>query len=245
VRRRIAVHMPSAIAVVLFAFAVVPARAEQLKVLFLVGGVAHDYHRLPAALVGHLKEKLQDRVAIDVTISKDLNNFRSDELAKYNLLMMNLCQQTELSPEQKNGFLNAVRNGLPVVALHCTFWCFQKWPEFKEVLGAFVPGHKRFGTFCVEAVKPGDAILRGVEQKFDLTDEPYIVDDRDASMKVLVRTCEPLAGRQAAEPEVWTKTYGKGRIFSMTFGHDARSQDSPNYLALLAGGIEWATGHEK
>ena len=64
--------------------------------------------------------------------------------------------------------------------------------------------------------------MKGVEPTFTLTDEPYIVNERDPDMHVIVRTCESVQGRPGTEPEVWTKTYSKGKIFAMTFGHDAR-----------------------
>ena len=215
------------------------------RVLFLVGGAYHNYDELPAALVQRLKTNLENKVSLDFTISKDLSSLRADELHKYDLLMMNLCQQTELTPEEKEGFLSAVKGGLPVIALHCTFWCFQSWPDFKEVLGAFVPGHQKFGTFCLKTTHADNSILKGVEPEFELTDEPYIVNDRDRSMNVLVKTCHALADRPNPEPEVWTKTYFKGRIFAMTFGHDERSQNNKNYLTLLANGMLWALGRTK
>ncbi len=156
---------------------------------------------------------------------------------------MNVCEQTPLSADEKQGFLEAVGDGLPVVALHCTFWSFQAWPEFKQVLGAFVPGHGHFGSFCVEAAaNPDSPILKGVAPKFEITDEPYIVNERDPAMQAIVRTCKSVQDRPGTEPEVWTKMYSKGRIFAMTFGHDARAQENPNYLALLTNGILWALG---
>jgi uncharacterized protein len=215
------------------------------RVLFLVGGAYHNYDELPAALVQKLEAGLKDEAPLHFTISKDMNSLRREELGQYDLLIMNLCQQTELTAEEKDGFLSAVKSGLPVIALHCTFWCFQSWPDFKHVLGAFVPGHQKFGTFCLKTTQADSPVLKGVEPKFELTDEPYIVNDRDSSMNVLVETCQPLHDRPDPEPEVWTKTYFKGRIFAMTFGHDERAQDDNNYLTLLKNGIVWALDRSK
>lgn len=226
---------------------------QPVKVLFLVGGLYHNYDQLPRELVQNLQKrlrKLRTSVPIEFTVSKNLGLLRANELSKYDALMMNVCEQTPLQSDQKHGFLNAVRNGMPVIALHCTFWSFQAWPEFKEVLGAFVPGHIHFQTFCLKKADVSSPILKGVPSQFELTDEPYIVNDRDPSMHVLVRTCQALKGllvparkqvnRSGPEPEVWTKHYGKGRIFAMTFGHDARAQENPVYLTLLTNGILWS-----
>jgi type 1 glutamine amidotransferase len=210
------------------------------KVLLLVGGLYHDYDELPKALVTNLRARLKSVVPIEFTITNDVASLQTKELAKYDALMMNVCEQTPLTDEEKNGFRNAVERGLPVVAMHCTFWSFQDWPEFKQILGAFVPGHDHFGSFCLRTVAADSPILKGVPSTFELTDEPYIVNDRDPSVEVLVRTCKDLPNRPDPEPEVWTKMYGKGRIFAITFGHDARAQSNASYQALLGNGLLWA-----
>jgi hypothetical protein len=179
------------------------ARAQSEKsarVLFLAGGSYHDYEQAPKVLIGDLQDKLGSRVKLDFVLSGDLGLLR--DAGKYDLLMLNLCQQTELSPEQKSGFLEAVRGGVPVVALHCTFWCFQKWPEFREVLGAFVPGHAKYGPMCLETAADAGSGTAGLPGQFELTDEPYMVNERDPSMHVWVRTCKSYEGRGGAEPVV-------------------------------------------
>jgi type 1 glutamine amidotransferase len=215
--------------------------SKPVKILFLVSGLYHDYDELPQTLIANLKGRLKDSISAEFVLTKNLDEIRKDELSKYDALMVNVCEQTVLSSDQKQGFLDSVRNGLPVVALHCTFWSFQDWPEFKQVLGAFVPGHGQFGAFCVQAARDS-SILQGIKPTFELTDEPYIVNERDPSMQVIVRTCKPIEGRSTPDPEVWTKTYGKARIFAMTFGHDARAQNDANYLTLLSNGLLWALG---
>ncbi len=214
--------------------------AKSARVLFLVGGLYHDYDQLPATLVTNLHARLNSLVPIEFTITKDVANLRGQELARYDALMINVCEQTPLTDEEKVGLRNAVENGLPVVAMHCTFWSFQDWPEFKRIVGAFVPGHDHFGSFCLKTVGPDSPILKDVPSTFELTDEPYIVNDRDPSINVLVRTCNNLPKRPDPEPEVWTKMYGKGRIFATTFGHDAKAQSDSNYEILLGNGLLWA-----
>ncbi len=231
--------------VIVLAAALLPAAAQTnrpAKILFVVGGEYHDYDQLPKTLTENLRPRLQDSGGAEFTITKDLSVLRKPELSKYDALMMNVCEQIPVSADERQGFLDAVSNGLPVIALHCTFWSFQAWPEFKQVLGAFVPGHGHFGSFCVEAASPDSPILKGVAPNFEITDEPYIVNERDPAMQVIVRTCNSVQDRPGKEPEIWTKMYSKGKIFAMTFGHDARAQENPNYLTLLTNGIVWALG---
>jgi uncharacterized protein len=219
--------------------------AKPSKILFLVGGLYHNYDELPQKLTENLRERMKSAGGVDFTITKDISSLRKEELSKYDGLMINVCEQTALDSEEKQGLLDAVTNGMPVVAMHCTFWSFQAWPEFRKILGAFVPGHDPFGTFCLKVVAPNSPIAKGVPSTFDPTDEPYIVFDRDRSMKVIVRTCKPLKDGRGRQPEVWTKTYGKGRIFAITLGHDGPAQANPNYQILLTNGLLWALGRQK
>ncbi len=221
----------------------VAQNTKPTRILLLVGGAYHDYDQLPPTMTAALRTKLSENsVSSEFTITKDLAQLRKENLSKYDALMLNVCEQTPVDSEERQGLLDAVRSGMPLVALHCTFWSFQDWPEFKQVLGAFVPGHGHFGTFCLKTVRPDSPILKGVPSTFDLTDEPYIVNDRDPSVEVLVETCKSVENRPGTEPEMWTKTYGRGRIFAMTFGHDARAQNNPAYQTLLSNGLLWALG---
>lgn len=43
-------------------------------------------------------------------------------------------------------------------------------------------------------------------------------------------------------PIVWTKSYGKGRVFNMTGGHNDDLLDDPKTQALYLEGIKWALG---
>ena len=231
-----------ALASALAIFSCTAQTPPQVKVLMLVGGLYHDYDSLPKTLSANLHSQLRGSVDADFTITKDLGMLRKTELSKYDALVINVCEQTPLTSDEKSGLLDSVRGGLPLVALHCTFWSFQDWPEFKQLLGAFVPGHDHFGLFCLEAASPDSPILKNVQPRFELTDEPYIVNDRDPSIDVIVRSCKPIQNRPGLEPEVWTKMFSKGRVFAMTSGHDAKSQDDPEYLKVLANGLRWALG---
>jgi type 1 glutamine amidotransferase len=244
-----------------------PQKARPVHVLFLVGGIFHDYDTEPAAIAENLQKKLAPQASLDFLISKDLDLLRPEKIGAFDLLMLDVCEQTQLSAKQKKGLLDAVRKGLPVVAMHCTFWSFSYWPEFRQMLGAYVPGHAKMDMICLQVTRPGEPITAGAPAQFDLDTEPYIVDDRDPSIRSFVQTCKvykvalpvtvktpdgqtvtakmsPETGpdRDGPEPEVWTKMFGKGHVFSIALGHDSKSLQDPNYLQLLHNGILWDLG---
>ena len=43
-------------------------------------------------------------------------------------------------------------------------------------------------------------------------------------------------------PVAWIKTYGKGRVFSSTFGHSDQSWDDPRVQTLYLEAIKWVLG---
>jgi uncharacterized protein len=246
-------------------------QAKPVHVLFLNGGIFHNYDDLPKTTAEALQKRLEGKVDLDVFITKDLNYLTPEKIRDFGLVMLNVCQQTELSADEKRGLLEAVHNGLPVVALHCTFWSFADWSEFRQMLGAYVLGHPKRGNVCLNVTRPDSPITAGLPAQFVLEDdEPYLVDDRDPSIQSYVQTCKtykvglPITvlapdgnhyntissgdtgpDRNGPEPEVWTKTYGKGRIFAMTIGHDTKTQQDPNYLQLLQNGVSWALGYSQ
>ena len=64
-------------------------------------------------------------------------------------------------------------------------------------------------------------------------------------MKVIAKSCDVYTDtdgkrRDGVEPSVWTKSFGKGRVFAMTFGHDMRSQGSDSFKRLFNNGVQWA-----
>ena len=242
-------------------------RTRPVHVLFLVGGIFHDFDVAPATTAENLRKRLEPDLALDFLITKDLNMLRPERIRAFDLLMLDVCQPSEPSSEQRKGLLEAVRHGLPVVAIHCTLFSFGSWPEFRKLLGGYVPGHAKKGPMCVKVMHPGETVTAGLPSQFEIDEEPYLVDDRDPSDRVYVESCkvykvgQPVtattpdgeivhavmsgttgADRNGPEPLVWTKTFGKGRVFAMSFGHDLASQENPNFLLLLQNGVRWDLG---
>jgi type 1 glutamine amidotransferase len=63
----------------------------------------------------------------------------------------------------------------------------------------------------------------------------------DPSITVLADTLYHFEGTRAVMPVVWTKTWGKGRVFYSALGHSAQEFiDYPEVLAMSVRGIIWA-----
>lgn len=212
------------------------------RVLMIAGGHAHDYQSLPPRLAQRLVER--GNITVDVA-----EYFRPEGLDRYDVLLFNNCQACEEGKLDQAGeqaiIVDFVRGGKGLVAMHCALWSFQEWPEWRKLVGGIVLRHAAFGPYSVSVLDPADPTMLGLGNQFEVTDEAYFVDELDPQANVLVRTTAVQVGRDgkkrpAPDAQVWTKHYGQGRVFAMTFGHDEKSQFDERVLSVLHNGIRWA-----
>ncbi len=219
-------------------------RPEPIRVLMLVGGIYHDYEKLPVELAARLTER-GDGVTVDITT--DLTRLNKADLESYQVLLFNVCQHDAPTEAQRDAIMSFVRGGKGLVSMHCALWSYQDWPEWAEMVGGFAPGHDKYGEFPVTILDPADATMEGLGSGFSITDEPYTVDKRDPDVNLLIRTTGVHKDRQGnirsgPEPQVWRRPWGDGRVFVVTFGHDGPSQRSDAFITLMHNGVRWASG---
>jgi hypothetical protein len=144
-----------------------------------------------------------------------------------------------------------VREGKGFVAAHIGLTAFESWPEFGELIGGRYDGHPWntvAGTVINEA--PDFPATRHLPPTFILTDEFYQAKDFSrASARVLLRldvsklpSNPEYHGTDGDMPLVWAKTYGKGRVFYSSFGHDASVWDHRDIRLMYLEAIKWALG---
>jgi len=213
-----------------------PSNKRPLEVLMIVGGGWHDYEKEPQQLANTLNKNKD----INVRVTADLGILTGETADEIDVLMFNCCRDDELTTRQRKVITNTIRKGKGLVAMHCAFWSFQSWPEWRKMLGGVVHKHDPFGPFGAVVVDQNHPITRGLPEQFTITDEPYLADERTEGQHVLVRTAKPHGGRDKPEAMVWTQRYFGGRVFAIMFGHDVRSQTSSEFLTLLTNGIRWA-----
>jgi type 1 glutamine amidotransferase len=135
------------------------------------------------------------------------------------------------------------------VAAHTATTAFLSWPEFGELLGGRYdehPWNTAAGTVINE--DPTFPATKHFPPAFALVDEFYQTKDysRD-KIRVLLRLdvskMPPNAGVRRTDgdfPLVWARTYGKGRVFYSSLGHDARTWDDRDVAQMYFEGIKWA-----
>jgi type 1 glutamine amidotransferase len=157
-----------------------------------------------------------------------------------------------MTTQQKQDLLSFVRDdGKGLVVGHAAGVAFTDWPEFGELMGGYMdsefmaeatvivedpafPGANAFGlpTFTFNDQHP---VFR----------EPY---SRDKVRVILRLDPASLSDANRARrpdgdfPVAWARSYGKGRVFNMGWGHPDTTWDDPRFQRMMLDTIRWAMG---
>jgi type 1 glutamine amidotransferase len=169
-------------------------------------------------------------------------------------LIVPIWTMGKLLPEQARPVLEAVAGaGVGVAGCHggmCD--AFREHTEWQFMTGGqwvAHPGDDKV-KYRVEIRARDHEVTRGVGD-FDVTSEQYYLHV-DPAVTVLATTRFPAPGVEGPHvvngpvdmPQVWTKRYGRGRIFYNALGHQAAIFEIPEARELMRRGFLWAAKAE-
>src|SRR5262249_5390967 len=138
--------------------------------------------------------------------------------------------------------LNVTRLGKPTVMIHCAVHAFRKSEKVREwenCCGMRSKVHDPYGPFATVKLNPSDPVTKNFSADWKTQgDELYQTIEFLDGSKPLLKAKSPHDGREHIV--CWVHTYGKGRVFATTLGHDMKTAESPDYIKLVADGIQWA-----
>jgi type 1 glutamine amidotransferase len=233
----------TAFLVVLAAAFSLQAETAKIKVLILSGDdiSAHKWQEMADAT----KQVLLDSGKFDVTVSEKLSVLESDSLIlDYDVIFMTRYNTKEaLTGKAKVNLLKFVKSGKGFVLSHLASASFADWPEFREMVGRYwvmgKSGHGPRTPFKVVIADKTSPITKGISD-FQVDDELYAKLEGDGPIHVLATADSDFSKK--TEPLAFTLEYGKGRVFSETFGHDGKAIKTPEVSKLIVQGVEWAAG---
>lgn len=172
-------------------------------------------------------------------------------LLSYDLLVP-CVTMGKISPEQENNIANAVAGGIGLAGCHggmCD--AFRESTLWQFVTGGQWVSHPGDDgvEYEVEIVERADALPKNIKN-FKVVSEQYYLHV-DPAVKVLATTRFPIAsGYHVANgsvdmPVVWTKMWGKGRVFYCSLGHnDALFESCSEAESIMESGMLWAAKHD-
>jgi type 1 glutamine amidotransferase len=190
-------------------------------------------------------EILKETVQIDVT--EDLSILQSDRLANYDVVISNSIFLTP-SKEQLHALHQFVAEGKSYLTLHCGILSMLNWDEYERFIGGIfiggpssVPARFKVVTENIELWgykypfrEYSEHPVSNVVDDFVIQDELYHFQPSIPDFHVLARA-ENL-------PVMWWHPVGKGKVMSLTLGHDEVAKSTPGYQQLLVNGVRWLTG---
>jgi hypothetical protein len=208
-----------------------------LKALFITGGGYHDYARLAPFLTSSLGKLIN--VKFDVVY--DMNVLKNEKFAdNYDVVVYDVCFD-EADPLLLENALRTARAGRPSVMIHCAVHAFRKSDrvhEWENLCGMRSKVHDPFHAFATEKLDAQNPITLAFPADWKTPgDELYQTIELIDGSHPLLRAKSPRDGRE--HTVCWIHTYGKGRVFATTLGHDFKTAESPDYLRLLANGLLW------
>lgn len=202
--------------------------------------------------------------AFEATLSDDPADFRPDNLAQYDAVLLNNTTSFDstIGLDGQSALMDYVRSGKGLIGIHAAADSCKQWEEGATLLGGVFAGHpwtsKGTWQFRVEAPDhPLNAAF--ANEEFTLTDEVYQYKDFSLDRsKVLVsldlthdRNKQGPHYKQEAlsktvqgssHPVAWIHSFGKGRVFYSNLGHNPSTYWSPEVLKHYLDGIRYATG---
>ncbi len=192
-------------------------------------------------------ERVLKEDGFEVEVSDTLDSFKNEAKLMELSLIVPIWTMGQISDEQANPVVNAVKSGVGLAGCHggmCdafrahTEWQFMTGGQWVAHPGGEIP-------YRVNVLHHGNSpIVAGIED-FDITSEQYYMHV-DPAVRVLATTRFPVAegphtGNGVVDmPVVWTKVYGKGRVFYNSLGHHADVMASEPCLTLQRRGFHWA-----
>ncbi len=179
----------------------------------------------------------------DITVADSTAAFADPDLPGRDLIIPMITMSTIERPEL-DCLTAAVRAGSGLAGFH-GLMCdsFRGEPEYQFMTGGQWVSHPgNIIDYRVNLVQPDHPILTGLAD-FDYRSEQYYMHV-DPSNSVLATT--RFSGDHLADvegvvmPVVWTRHYGKGRVFYSALGHTSDEFAVPEMATIFARGAVWA-----
>ena len=203
------------------------------KALIVQGGWdGHKPKEISDILAGQLRKN-----DFEVTISDTLDAYRDLTLTDFNLIVPNWTMGT-IKQEQLKPVLAAVESGVGLAGLHggmCD--SFRNETEWQYMTGGQWVAHpgNDGAHYSVHFDGVKSPITEGLPD-FEVTTEQYYMHV-DPANTVLATT----RFGSVVMPVVWTKSWGKGRVFYSSLGHRPDVVAMEPVITLMTRGMLWAS----
>ena len=184
----------------------------------------------------------------DVTVSDSLDAYLDEGLLRSLALIVPIWTMGQISPEQSKGLLAAVKSGVGLGGWHGGMGdSFRSETEYQFMVGGQWVAHPgNIIDYTVQVTDPTHPITAGIGQ-FRVHSEQYYMHTDPGNRVLATTTISGVEGdvpwvAGTVMPVVWTRLYGKGRVFYSSLGHQAAEFEVPETRTITERGLLWAAG---
>jgi len=201
----------------------------------------------PEIFANKIAAWLKDKDA-KVTLSESTKIFTNKDLMRQVDLIIQHITMSEMSGSESRALQEAVKRGVGLAGCHGGLGdAFRNNTEYQYMIGGqFVKHPGGQVDYTVNITAPENPLVMDIKD-FALYSEQYYmhIDPAITILATTQFTGENDAWIEGIEiPVVWTKPYGKGRIFYSSLGHNKEDFDIPQVWEIITRGITWAASPE-
>lgn len=209
--------------------------------LIVHGGMAIHEPEKGARVVG---EMLAEH-GFSVTITDNYDAFGDPSVHETDLVVP-VITGGQIAPGRLDVLVAAIANGTGLAGYHhCLATTFRDCVPFRYMAGCTWVAHPGdIITYRVDVPQTGDPITEGIES-FEHTSEQYYLH-YDPAVDVLATTTfsgtHHPCRRNVTMPVAYKTSYGSGRVFYSSLGHQAHELAIAPIRTILLRGLLWAAG---
>jgi type 1 glutamine amidotransferase/HEAT repeat protein len=234
--------------------AVQPQQPRKMLVIDRCDGFKHDSIPYWDKVLEIMAAKTK---AFEVTVSSDMASFSADNLKAYDAVCFNNTTHLTFTDDQKAALMDFVKSGKGIVGIHAATDNFYGWDEAAAMMGGQFVKHPWTSnkTETIKIDDPNHPLTRPFAgRSFKVNDEIYVTHPpfygRDKQRVLMsldmsdpnTRNVKGVLAEDYDTGISWVKSYGKGRVFYCSLGHNHPICWTGPILAHYLAGIQFALG---
>jgi len=231
-----------------------PAKNRKLLILTKCNGYVHSSIPYCSKALAIMGEKTG---AYSTVVTDQVSDLRAENLKNFDAVCFNNTTRLNLEqPGLRKSLLQFVRSGKGVIGIHAATDCFYEWQDGAELMGGLFAGHPwgASGTWAIKIADPDHAVTAAFGgEGFKVNDEIYRIKpvnlyENCHVVMTLDMSDEATANAKGVKPSdahnpiSWVRTYGDGRVFYSSLGHNHHIFWNPKILRHYLAGIQFAMG---
>ncbi len=200
------------------------------KILLIYGGFKfHEPEKTIKLFLPFLKSS-----GWTVDIRTNINIYsKPEELKKYRIILQNYGEK-KINSVQEKGLVEAIKSGVGLAGFHAGLCdTFKNSYEYQRIVGGqfiFHPEIKRFKII----INKNSKLLQGIKDFNIKTELYYFHFSPDINIHAWT-----VVENKIKMPVVWTKNYGKGKVFYCSLGHNTEDFEKKEFFEIMKRGIMW------